>query len=108
MTFFWELQIFQRYFHVLKANKELHIYEKTLCPGLHITTSEQTRHPWVIGVIDHKNTIAILYALVKILGDFLRIFRITLHVHLYGLCVCSIKSSDTALQSISVVYTLLI
>ena len=42
----------------------------TLCPELHITTSEQTRHLGVIDVIDHKNTIAILHALVKILGDF--------------------------------------
>ena len=63
---------------------------------------------WGIGVIDHKNTIAILHALVKILGDFLRIRRITLLVHRYGLCVCSLKLSDTVLQSMSVVYTLLI
>ena len=74
----------------------------TLCPGLHITTSEQTRHLGVIGFIDHKNTIAILHAWVKILGDFLRIRRITLHVHRYGLCVCSLKLPDTVLQSISV------
>ena len=82
----------------------------TLCPGLHITISEQTIHLGVIGIIDHKNTIAILHALVKILGDFLRIRRITLHVHRYGICVCSLKLLDTVLQSIhvSVVYTLLI
>ena len=39
----------------------------------------ETLHLGVIGVIDHKNTIAILHALVTILGDFLRIRRITLH-----------------------------
>ena len=62
----------------------------------------------VIGIIDHKNTIAIFHALVKILGDVLRIHRITLHqhahVHRYGICVCSLKLSDTVLQSLSVVY----
>ena len=73
-----------------------------------MTTSEQTRHLGVIGVIDHKNTTSILHTLVKILGDFLRIRRVTLHVHRYSLCVCSLKLSDTVLQSISVVYTLLI
>ena len=76
----------------------------TLCPGLHITTSEQTRHLGVIGIIDHKNTIAIFHALVKILGDFLKIRTITLHVHRYGQCICSVKFLDTVLQSLSVVY----
>ena len=39
----------------------------------------------IIGIIDHKNTIAIFHALVKILGDFLRIYRITLHTN----CTCT-------------------
>ena len=39
----------------------------------------------VIEIIDHKNTIAIFHALVKILGDFLRIRRITLHTT----CTCT-------------------
>ena len=57
----------------------------TFCPGLHITTSEQTRHLGVIGIIDHKKTIAIFHALVNILEDFLRIRRITLHVSVWSM-----------------------
>ena len=108
MTFFWELQIFQPLFSCALSEKRTSYIWTKLCPVLHITISEQTRDLGVIGVIDHKNTIAILHALVKILGDFLRIRRITLHVHRYSLCVCSLKLSDTVLQSIFVVYTLLI
>ena len=61
---------------------------------LHITTSKQTRHLGVIGIIDHKSTIAIFHALVNILGDFLRIRRIKkklrsirLHFNVVGHCI---------------------
>ena len=77
MTCFWELNIFQPLFHALWAIRKHHNITPTFCPGLHITTSEEKRHFGVIGIIDHKNTIAIFHALVKILGDFLRIRRIT-------------------------------
>ena len=104
MTCYWELHILQPLFSCALSVWKTSYIRPTLCPGLHITTSEETRHPGVKGIIDHKNTIAIFHALVKILGDFLRIRRITLHVHWHGLCVCSLKLSDTVLQSLSVVY----
>ena len=87
------------------------IYMDNTLPWVTYNNLRANKTSWgifIIEVIDHKNTIAILHALVKILGDFLRIRRITLHVHRYSLCVCNLKLSDTGLQSIFVVYTLLI
>ena len=69
---------------MLWAIRKHHNIRPTFCPGLHMTTSDETRDLGVIGFFDHKNTIAIFHAPVEILGDFLRIRRIyTYNIYIY-------------------------
>ena len=83
------------------------IYKANTLPWVTYNNLRANKTSWVIiGIIDHKNTIAIFHALVKILGGggggVLKIRRITLH-YIGTVYASAVVSCRTLLQSLSIV-----